>query len=76
MKITKTMQKVAVDILMEFMFTQDMDEVVEAYDRVFKRYELGNDPFTHTPCTQEEYCKNSLEYEKQVMIERYGYCDV
>ena len=76
MKITKTMQKVAADILMEFMFTQDMDEVVEAYDRVFKRYELCNDPFTHTPCTPEEYCKNSLEYEKQVMIERYGYCDV
>lgn len=76
MKITKTMQKVAVDILMEFMFTQDMDEVVEAYDRVFERYGLCNDPFTHTPCTPEEYCKNSLEYEKQVMIERYGYCDV
>ena len=75
MKITKTMQKVAVDILMEFMFTQDMDEVVEAYDRVFERYGLCNDPFTHTPCTPEEYCKNSLEYEKQVMIERYGYCD-
>ena len=54
------MQKVAVDILMEFMFAQDMDEVVEAYDRVFKRYELCNDPFTHTPCTPEEYCKNSL----------------
>ena len=76
MKITKTMQKVAVDILMEFMFTQDMDEVVEAYDRVFERYGLCNDPFTHTPCTPEEYCKNSLEYEKQVMIERYGYYDV
>lgn len=75
MKITKTMQKVAVDILMEFMFTQDMDEVVEVYDRVFERYGLCNDPFTHTPCTPEEYCKNSLEYEKQVMIERYGYCD-
>lgn len=29
------MQKVAVDILMEFMFTRDMDEVVEAYKRVF-----------------------------------------
>lgn len=75
MKITKTMQKVAVDILMEFMFAQDMDEVIQAYDRVFKRYELYNDPFTHIPCTPEEHCKNSLEYEKQVMIERYGHCD-
>ena len=75
MKITKTMQKVAVDILMEFMFTQDMDEVVEVYDRVFERYGLCNDPFTHTPCTPEEYCKNKLEYERQIMIERYGHCD-
>lgn len=75
MKITKAMQKVAADILMEFIFTQTMDEVVEAYDRVFERYGLCNDPFTHTPCTPEEYCENSLEYEKQVMIERYGHCD-
>lgn len=75
MKITKAMQKVAADILMEFIFTQTMDEVAEAYDRVFKRYELCNDPFTHTPCTPEEYCKNKLEYERQIMIERYGHCD-
>lgn len=75
MKITKAMQKVAADILMEFIFTQTMDEVVEAYDRVFERYGLCNDPFTHTPCTPEEYCKNKLEYERQIMIERYGHCD-
>lgn len=75
MKITKTMQRVAVDILMEFMFTKNMDEVIEAYDRVFERYELCEDPFTLTPCTPEEYCKNKLEYEKQIMMERYGHCD-
>lgn len=75
MKITKTMQRVAADILMEFIFTQNMDEVIQTYDRVFKRYELCNDPFTHTPCTTEEYCKNKLEYERQIMMERYGHCD-
>ena len=75
MKITKTMQKVAVDILMEFMFTRDMDEVIEAYNRVFEQYGLCKDPFTSCPCTPEEYCKSQLEYEKQTMIERYGHCD-
>lgn len=75
MKITNTMQKVAVDILTEFLFTHNMDEVIAAYDRVFKKYELCDDPFTHTPCTPEEYCKNKQEYERQTMIERYGHCD-
>lgn len=75
MKITNSMQKVAADILMEFMFTRNMDEVIAAYDRVFDKYELCNDPFTNTPCTTEEYCKNAIEYERQTMIERYGHCD-
>ena len=75
MKITKAMQKVAADILMEFMFTRDMDEVIEAYQRVFERYGLCSDPFTGCPCTPDEYWDSKLEYEKQTMIERYGHCD-
>lgn len=75
MKITTTMQKVAVDILTEFLFTRNMDEVMAAYDRVFEKYELCSDPFTCTPCAPEEYCKSKQEYEKQVMFERYGHCD-
>lgn len=75
MKISKTMQKVAVDILMEFTFIQSKDEFFEAYDRVFERYGLCYDPFTYCPCTTEEYCENRLEYDRQIMIERYGHCD-
>ena len=75
MKITKTMRKVAVDILMEFMFTRDMNEVIEAYNRVFDKYGLCEDPFTSCPCTPDEWCESQLEYEKQIMIERYGHCD-
>ena len=74
-KVTKTMQKVAADILMEFMFTKDMDEVIEVWQRVFERYGLYSDPFTGVPCTPEEYCESQLEYEKQTMIEQYGHCD-
>ena len=69
------MQKVAVDILMEFMFTRDMDEVVESYKRVFEKYGLCKDPFTKCPCTPDEYYESNLEYERQTMIERYGHCD-
>lgn len=75
MKITKTAQKVAVDILMEFMFTRDMSEVVTAFNRVLEKYDLCEDPFTRCPCTPDEYYKNSLEYERQIMMERYGHCD-
>lgn len=75
MKITKQMQKVAADILMEFLCTSNMDEVVEAYNRVFKRYGLYEDPFTKCPCTPDEYWDSQFEYERQTMIERYGHCD-
>lgn len=75
MKITKTMQKVAANILMEFLCTSNMDEVVEAYSRVLERYDLCEDPFTSCPCTPEEYYDSQLEYERQTMIERYGHCD-
>lgn len=75
MKITKTMQRVAADILIEFLCARNMDEVVEAYNRVFEKYKLCEDPFTSFPCTPEEYCEMALEYERQTMIERYGHCD-
>jgi hypothetical protein len=52
-----------------------MDEVVSVYNKVMEEYELCEDPFTHTPCTFEEFCKMQIEYEKQAMIEKYGHCD-
>ena len=75
MKITKTMQKVAADILMEFMFVRDMDEVWKVYDRVLEKYDLFEDPFTRVPCTPDEWYESKLEYERQTMIERFGHCD-
>ena len=75
MKITKKMQQVAADILTQFMFTQTMEDVMKAWDAVYKQYNLYSDPFTGIPCTPEEYCESQLEYEKQTMIEKYGHCD-
>ena len=75
MKITKAAQKAAADILMRFAFVKSEDEFWEAYNMVFEKYDLCDDPFTHTPCTPDEYCKNRLEYDRQTMIEKYGHCD-
>lgn len=74
-KITKRDQEIVASILTQFMFTKDMDEVIEVWKRIYEEYGLCDDPFTHTPCTPVEYFKNQLEYEKQAMIERYGHCD-
>ena len=80
MKITKTMQKVAVDILEDieiYMMTHNdvPEEIDKLYDRVFDKYCLCRDPFTGMVCTSEEWGKNQLKYEKDIMMERYGHCD-
>lgn len=78
--ITNTMQKVAVDILGELeaymMSVKEIPkEILEIFDKMFKKYELCNDPFTQMVCTTKEWAKNCLEYDKQIMMERYGHCD-
>ena len=79
-KITDTMQKVAVDILIDLeaymMSVKDIpEEIWQIFEKHKKKYELCADPFTGMICTWKEMCKNSLEYERQLMIERYGHCD-
>ena len=81
-KITNTMQQVAVDILQDFEILTmahdgpySFDEIWSIMEKHAKNYELCDDPFTGMLCTSEEYMENSLEYEKQLMIERYGHCD-
>jgi hypothetical protein len=79
-KITPTMQRlaqeVAADILTEFTFIRNMDDVHEAYNRVFERYGLCYDPFTYTPCSPDEYDENREEWDRQMMEMRYGYGDL
>lgn len=80
LKITNKMQEVAVDILEElevYMMTHDdvPKEIIEIFDKMFKKYNLQCDPFTQMVCTTKEWAKNSLEYDRQLMMERYGHCD-
>ena len=74
-KLTKTEQRIAAEILTQFMFARDMKDVLQTWDNIYEQYELMDDPFTHTPVSPEDWAKNRLEYDKQVMIERYGHCD-
>ena len=74
-KITNTMQEVAADILTRFTFVESEEEFWKEYKEIYKAYELCDDPFTHLPCSSKEYFKNNLEYQRQVMLDRYGHCD-
>lgn len=73
--ITKSMQKEVISILEEFYFVKTLDDFVKVYDSIMKKYDLYGDPFTGLPVSFEEYLKNSIELEKQIMIEKYGHCD-
>jgi hypothetical protein len=74
-KASERTKKAVADILTQFMFTNDMDDVMEVWENVYRQYSLCRDPFTGTPCTEQEFCVNLAEYEKQAMIEKYGHCD-
>lgn len=84
-KITNTMQKVAVDILQDLEIILMMhdeqhqpftaEEIIAVINKHEEKYALCKDPFTGMLCTSEEYMENSLEYEKQAMMARYGHCD-
>ena len=81
-KITHTMQTVAVDILQDFEILTMMhngpytfEEVWAIVQKHVDGYGLCEDPFTRMICTSKEYAENSLEYDRQIMMDRYGHCD-
>ena len=81
-KITHTMQKVAVDILGDFevlMMTHNgpytFEEILGIVQKHVDDYGLCKDPFTMMICTSKEYAENSLEYDRQIMMDLYGHCD-
>ena len=74
-KITHGEQKAAADIITKLIFAKTMKEVQSILEETYEYYELNEDPFTKLPCTNKEYSKNYIEYQKQAMIEKYGHCD-
>lgn len=81
-KITNTMQKVAADILSDFEILTmthngpyTFGEIWAIVRKHVDGYGLCEDPFTRMLCTSDEWVKNSLEYDRQTMYEKYGHCD-
>ena len=81
-KITHTMQKVAVDILGDFEILAMTHSGPYTFEEVWaivkhheKKYGLFRNPFTSMICTSDEWAKNSLEYDRQTMYEKYGHWD-
>lgn len=79
-KITNKMQKVAVDILQELeiymMGRKEVpEEIMQIYKKMYDKYELCDDPFTGMCCTLEDFFKNSLECDRQLMDMKYGHHD-
>ena len=72
-KHSKSAQRTAANIASMLMFAQSMDDIDRIYGNIFEEYHLALDPFTKTPCTAEEYYDSQQEYEKQIMINKYGY---
>ena len=73
--ITNTMKEVAVDILMDIIMANPTGLPEDFFTKIENRYNLQNDTFTKLPCTSKEYGKLNDEYNKQLMVERYGYVE-
>lgn len=82
-KITDTKQQVAVDILTELEVwmmglpgnsepTKSEQNVIDIYNKMYKKYRLNKDPFTSMCCTNKEYWKNLAEYTRQEMDIKYN----
>lgn len=81
-KITHTMQRVAVDILQDFEILTmthngpyTFEEIWAIIEKHVDDYGLCEDPFTRMICTSKEYAENSLEYDRQTAMMKYGHCD-
>lgn len=83
-KITETKQQVAVDILTELEVwtmglpgnsepTKSEQDIIDIFNKMYKKYSLNRDPFTLMCCTDKEYQKSLAKYIKQENEHRFGY---
>ena len=72
-KITKSAQLAIKDILEELTMCNSFDDVWKVYYDMMIKYGLHEDPFTRFPVTDEEYGESCIEYNRQLMEEKYDY---
>jgi hypothetical protein len=71
-KITHKDQMIVSEILTRLMFARNMEDVITIWNGLYEEYDLRTDPFTTCPCSIKEYAKLIVEYENQIMDEKYG----
>lgn len=84
-RISNATQEAVADIMIELIMLLNtickntklttLNELNNIINNNIKQYNLEEDPFTKLPCSTKEYVKNNLEYERQIMVERYGHHD-
>lgn len=74
-KITKKEQDVAAKILTKFMFANNMIDVLEVWQKIYKEYHLQSDFFTKSLCEAEEFYKKQLEYAEHLKFEEFDFYD-
>ena len=74
-KITNKDQEIVAEILNTFSFCNNIEEMFEEIDKFAKLYWLGKDPYSKCYCTSKEEQKYTLQYNRELMIEKYGHCD-
>lgn len=71
-KITNKDQMIVSEILTRLMFAKNMEDVIIIWNGLYEEYDLRTDPFTTCPVSIKEYSKLVVEYERQIMEEKYG----
>ena len=74
-KITDKDQRIVAEILNTFSFCNNIEEMFEEIDKFAKLYWLGKDVYTGCYCSTEESYENSVQHQKELMIDKYGHCD-
>ena len=74
-KITDKDQEIVAEILNTFSFCNNIDEMFKEIEKFAKLYWLGKDPCSKCYCTSKEEQKYTLQYNQELMIDKYGHCD-
>lgn len=74
-KLSQSAKNAVSALFVKFSSASTIDEFREMWNTAYQEYGLCDDPFTRLPIAPDEYEKNRLEYDRQLMYEKYGHYD-
>ena len=74
-KITDKDQRIVADILNTFIFCDNMEEIIENMERTARFFCLVKDDYAGCYYSPKEAYENSVQHQKDLMIDKYGHCD-